>query len=72
MVDPEPIKKGFVVLNAVRQDSVELAAEETDSAAKASHLADAKALKQAQGLVTELAAELGISLPVGQGAGRKK
>lgn len=71
-VDPEPIKKGFVVLNTVRADSVELAAEESLTAAQASHLADAQAITRAQSMVSELAAELGISLPVGQGAGRKK
>jgi hypothetical protein len=87
-VDPETIKKGFVVLDTIRADSAELAAP-TPPAGQASgdqgsavkpeaalvrtaHLADAEAAAQAQGLVAELAAELGISLPVSQGVKRAK
>jgi len=61
------------VLDAVRASSLELATQPVMPApVRAAYLADAKALKQAQGLVAELASELGISLPLSRGVNRKK
>jgi hypothetical protein len=86
-VDPETIKKGFVVLDTIRAASAMLAAlppagqapgdqgsavKPEEALVRAAHLADAEAAAQAQGLVGELAAELGISLPVSQGVKRAK
>ena len=85
-VDPDTIKKGFVVLDTIRADSAELGAtpppvrhapgdqggavKPEEALARTAHLADAEAAAQAQALVGELAAELGISLPVSQGVKR--
>ena len=85
-VDPDVLKRGYVVLDAAREGSQELATHYADSIAaaaagqpadstagvlQASHLADAAALRRAQELVADLAAELGISLPVGRGNHRQ-
>jgi hypothetical protein len=87
-VDPDVLKKAFVVLDTLRADSLELAAAASPPAAaeagqtnganaapsilQASYSADAVALGQAQSRVAELATELGISLPLSQGVQRKK
>ena len=68
-VRADTLKKGFVLLDKVRTSSLVLAAQSTDQTEetrvlKASYLADAQALDQAQGLIAELTRELGISLPL--------
>ena len=78
-VDPDTLKKGYVLLDDLRATSLELAEHygtPTDDPVRgvmrASHLADAGAIGQAQGMVRELAGELGISLPVNRGATRDR
>ena len=75
-VNPEILKKGYVLLDKVRASSLHLAAQCTDQSEAtgflhASYLADAQALSQAQGLIVQLTSELGISLPLRRG-GRQR
>jgi hypothetical protein len=65
-VDPEVIKKAFVLLQELRTDSTRLAAS-LDPDTTATHLAEASAIGKAQQVVSDLAAELGISLPINRG-----
>lgn len=74
-VEPDVLKKGAVVLDALKDTSLELASAAVgdDAAAKvvqAAHHADAAACAQAQGLLRELARELGVSLPLNRGKRR--
>jgi hypothetical protein len=84
-VDLETLKKGYVLLDDLRCSSLELVDEfRIDPPAEAmandrmkrlmreSYLADAAALGQAQGMVHELAGELGISLPLSRGTQRRR
>lgn len=61
-VEPDVLKNSAIVIDAVRKTNEELAAVE--SPLQAAHQADADAITQAQGIVTALASELGISLPL--------
>ncbi len=81
-VQPERLKKGYVLLDELRASSLELVDQFRDqSTAKAddpmkrlmreSYLADAEALGQAQGMVHALAGELGISLPMNRSGWRR-
>lgn len=70
-VDPEVLKKSFVVLDVIREGSSELA-EQAPAPVQAAHRADAEAVAQAQQHVAALASELGISLPVNRGVRRNK
>ncbi len=83
-LDAQTLKRGYVLLNELRTSSLELVDQfRTDLASDAtadtpmkrlmreSYLADAEALGQAQGMVHELAGELGISLPVNRGTWRR-
>jgi hypothetical protein len=67
-VDPEALKKGFVVLDSVKEGAMESAAHEgttqPGSVVDQSQRADVQALDQALAVVQELANELGISLPL--------
>jgi hypothetical protein len=82
-VDPESLRKAYTLLDELRSSSVELidqfrAVPDSESTAdepmkrlmRESHLADAEALAQVQGMVHELAGELGISLPLKRGIQR--
>jgi len=82
-VEPETLKKGYVLLHELRSSSLELVNQfrsESPAAATAddpmkrlmreSYLADAQALGQVQSMVHELAGELGISLPLNRGTQR--
>ncbi len=79
-VDPESLKKGYTLLDELRSSSLELVDQfRSDPTAgvaaddpmkrmmRESYLADADALAQAQGIIHELAGELGISLPLNRG-----
>lgn len=71
-ISPDVIKRAAVVLDTLRHDSEEMAASAvgTDEASRvlqASHQADAQAVAHAQDLVSELAREVGVSLPLRRG-----
>ena len=79
-VDPDSLKNGYTLLDELRSSSFELvdqfrsaltlgvtADDSMKRLMRESYLADADALAQAQGLVHELAGELGISLPLSRG-----
>lgn len=63
---PEVLKQAFVVLDEIRADSLELAAA-ADGDVQANHLAEAAALAKAQKALGDIAAELGISIPITRG-----
>lgn len=66
LAKPEVIKKAFVVLDEVHADSAALAAAETGDLQQV-HQAEAAALAKAKAVVSDAAAELGISLPLNRG-----
>jgi hypothetical protein len=72
-VSPDAVKKSYMILEVLRNDSTALAAEagqgEESAKVRAAHMADAEAARMSQALVAELASELGISLPVNRGNG---
>lgn len=66
-IDRNVLKSGLVLLDSLRGNSAALAAQlpgddEIAGAVRAAHLADAQALTEAQTLVHQLAAEMGVAL----------
>jgi hypothetical protein len=66
LVKADVIKKAFVVLDEVHTDSAALAASVTGDLQPV-HQAEAAALAKAKAVVSDAAAELGISLPLNRG-----
>ncbi|HEY7427687.1 MAG TPA: hypothetical protein VH682_25885 [Gemmataceae bacterium] len=76
-IDPDVLKKAFVLLETLRHNSAELAVQtvgkdEASQAVHAAHQADADALTQASGMVQELAGEVGIALPLNRSSRRDR
>jgi hypothetical protein len=76
-IDPKSLKQAFALLDSLRRNSAELAAQlpgddETSGALRAAHRADAHAITQAQALVQQLAAEVGVALPLNRRGGRNR